>query len=123
LPDGDCDNSFNEQTSQFFICGLDNQIEFPAEVTVFNQEFTIIFAKVIITEPYQIVEVGNENLCTPSISVFITSPDQSKVYKLFTVNTSCETQPIYIGDTFSAFKVVEFINPNQGVVEGCKTNP
>lgn len=121
LADGDCGNSFNDQTSAYFICAIDNPIQFPLKVTVFNQEFSIVFAQQTVQAAGEIVAVGNANLCSPSMSVLLQSTDEATAYKLFTINTSCETQPINIGDRFATFKVVEFINDKQGSVTGCKT--
>lgn len=121
LADGDCGNSFNDQTSAYFICAIDNPVQFPLKVTVFNQEFSIVFAQQTVQAAGEIVAVGNANLCSPSMSVLLQSTDEATAYKLFTINTSCETQPISIGDRFATFKVVEFINDKQGSVTGCKT--
>jgi len=123
LPDRDCTNSFNEQTSQYFICILDNPLQYPLQAQITDQGFTTLFHTQIVNGPYEFIEVGNANLCTPSMGIALSDPSGNSFYKVFTINTSCETQPIYIGDVYSAFKVVSFTNPNQGNVTGCISTP
>lgn len=82
---------------------------------MYDHEFTTIFHRQDVTSPGEIISVGNENLCPPGIGVQMEGVDGT-LYKLFTINTSCETAPISIGDTFSALKVVGFINDKQGDV-------